>query len=224
MLALVNPEKTTINIVHMRIYDTIIGASIGITASLFLFPNKVKGQFATSKQNALKQLAEYFEAIINLFLNKPGSVAQARLKKALVETALLADRQYYLERIYEIHVRFSYQYKNKEFLNITEKIAQLLFATHHIARYPLEKDLLQLQQGLLLQLKTDISKLLLDKNFSKEAAIATLDQMQSKLANFAKQGNVGGDVWYYLAPLASVILNLYLLANYAADLRSVYND
>jgi uncharacterized membrane protein YgaE (UPF0421/DUF939 family) len=217
LIALVSPEKLTSGLIFARFYDTAIGAALGVLGALFLFPNKVKSEFETSKKFLQKQLADYFAAIIDMFLHEPEASQQARAKKALVESALLSDRQFYLERAYEIHFHSSKRRLEKAFLEMSEEAAERLFSLHHMARYTLEVEckpiltilrdagfdffsgnskaeplvvsaLADLETYLLHKLKTEDN---LAHGFSRLASLASLHFLTTRLVHLFKKVSYG---------------------------------
>lgn len=201
LIALISPETLTTDIIFARFYDTAIGAGLGILGSLFLFPNKVKNQFDTSKKFLRKQLAEYFTAIMDMFLNVPYASKQAKAKKTLVESALLSDRQFYLERIYEMHFRFSKHESEKNFLEVSEQAAERLFALHHMARYGHEQEC----ESLLTNLRNAGFNFFNGNEKSDYAFNSALDKLQDYLLQLLKtNNNLDGAKYALLAPLASL--------------------
>jgi uncharacterized membrane protein YccC len=205
LLALINPEKMSLSIVYARFYDTLIGATLGILGALFLFPNKVKGEFDSSKEYLKRELADYFFAILDMFLNNPKADAHAKAKKMLVEEALLSDRQFYLERRYEIHFRFSQHEIEKQFLEISERMAQRLFSLHHRARFHLSSELIEKMREIILTLQKEGFSFLSEEITSADQLENILKTMQKQLAEMAKkQDNVENQHWQDIAPLASL--------------------
>jgi uncharacterized membrane protein YgaE (UPF0421/DUF939 family) len=221
MMALITPDKVTVNIVYARFYDTLIGAALGIIGSFVLLPNRVKREFTISKDNIRKQLAEYFVAIMNMLLNNSGATEQARSKRMLVEEALLADRQLYLERIYEVHFRREQRNRDKQFLLLTEKIAQQLFSLHHLARYPLAVDVLQSQRHNLQLLRNLGSLLLRDDLTQANSIMKLLSQIEQQIVDLAKNQDNPATSWRYLAPMANLNLMMHELIREMISLKSI---
>jgi uncharacterized membrane protein YccC len=220
MMALITPDKVTVNIVYARFYDTLLGSALGILGSLVLFPNRVKREFKISKKNIRKQFADYFVAIIDMFLNVSGATEQARIKKLLVEEALLADRQFYLDRQYEIHFRRKRRALDHKFLTLTEKMAQQLISLHHLARYPLASDLLQRQKHNLMEIRTLGSKALNGEGLNIDAVKERLTNLQKQIAALAKKQDNPANHWRYLAPLANLIFILHDLLKDTVSLQA----
>jgi len=204
LIALTNPEKINAGIVYARFYDTTIGAALGILGSFLLFPNKTKGEFNTSKRYLEKQLADYFLAIMNMFLDIPSAEVQAKAKKMQVENALLSDRQFYLERRYETHFRFSEQEGEKRFLEISERMAQRLFSLHQQARYHLALDIFEEMQDILIQLRNKGVKFLSEESVSAEALSEILQLLQKQLAEFRQRQDNVTQRWQDIAPFAGL--------------------
>jgi len=220
LIALISPETLTPEVIFARFYDTAIGAGLGILGSLFLFPNKVKNQFESSKKFLQKQLAEYFTAIMDMFLNAPHAAKQAKAKKTLVESALLSDRQFYLERIYEMHFHFSKHESEKKFLETSEQAAERLFSLHHMARYAYEWEC----EDLLTNLRNtgfDFFSGHKKNKKSEQALSMALDQLQNYLLQKVNASdNLDGAKHSSLAPLASLhfsmgeLMTLFKQVNY----------
>ncbi len=204
LIALTNPEKINTGIVYARFYDTTIGAALGVLGSLFLFPNKTKGEFNTSKRYLEKQLADYFLAIMNMFLNIQGAETQARAKKRQVENALLLDRQFYLERRYETHFRFSQDEIERLFLEVSERMAQRLFSLHQQARYHLALDIFEEMQEILIQLRDKGFEFLCEEAASADALVMILQEMQKHLAEIRQRQDNITQHWHDIAPFAGL--------------------
>jgi uncharacterized membrane protein YccC len=201
---LTNPEKINAGIVYARFYDTTIGAALGILGSIFLFPNKTKGEFNTSKHYLEKQLADYFSAIMDMFLNVPNAEMRAKAKKMQVENALLSDRQFYLERRYETNFR-SVQYEiEKQFLEISERMAQRLFSLHQQARYHLELEIFEGMHEILTQLRDKGFEFLREEALSAEGLSVILQEMQKHLAEIKQRQDNVTQHWHDIAPFAGI--------------------
>jgi len=204
LIALINPEKINAGIIYARFYDTVIGAALGILGSFFLFPNKVKREFNTSKRYLEKQLADYFLAIMNMFLNIPGAEIQAKAKKRQVENALLLDRQFFLERRYETHFRFAQYELERKFLETSEHMSQRLFSLHQQARFHLALDIFEEAQEILTKLRDKGFEFLSEETISADMLTALLQQMQKHLAEIRQRADNVTQHWQDIAPFAGL--------------------
>lgn len=204
LIALTNPEKINAGLVYARFYDTVIGAALGVLGSLFLFPNKTKGEFNTSKEYLQKQLADYFLAIMDMFLNRQNADIQAKAKKRQVEYALLSDRQFCLERRYETHFRFSQHEIEKRFLEVSERMAQRLFSLHQQARYHLSPEIFEEMVEILIQLRDKGFEFLSKEAVSEEALLEILQLMQKHLAEIRQRQDNITQHWQDIAPFAGL--------------------
>lgn len=204
LIALTNPEKINAGIVYARFYDTTIGAALGILGSFFLFPNKTKGEFNTSKQYLEKQLADYFLAIMNMFLSIPGAEVQAKAKKMQVENALLSDRQFCLERRYETHFRSAQHEMEKQYLEISEQMAQRLFSLHQQARFHLAIDIFDEMQEVLIQLRDKGFEFLSQETASADKILSILQEIQKHLAEIRERQDNITQHWQDIAPFAGL--------------------
>lgn len=155
LMSVMNPEKISSVIIYTRLYDTVIGIILGTIGAICIFPNRVKQTAVNSKHYLQKQLADYFEAIMNMFLHQPQASKQANAKKMLIETALLAHQQYCLEQLYEQNfLSAKNKVQERQSLETIEKMAQRLFSLHHMARYAYSTAVFTAIQKTLLSLKT----------------------------------------------------------------------
>lgn len=202
MIDLMTPEKINAHIILARFYDTVIGAVLGILGAVLIFPNKVKHQFESSKIYLDNQLLEYYKLIIDMLLTAPHAAEKARRKKIIIESALLSDRQYYLERKYEMHWQFlSAQYqKEKLFLEKSEKIAQQLFSLHQIVKHCHLRDEFIIFKQLIFHLKNIENNWL---NLEKP-----LNYLKEKLAQTAKKGDNSEKYWREITAMASLHFTL----------------
>ncbi len=204
LIALISPEKINAGIVYARFYDTVIGTALGILGSFFLFPNKTKGEFNTSKQYLEKQLADYFSAIMDMFLSIPNAEIRAKAKKMQVESALLSDRQFYLERRYEVHFRFSQYEIEKQFLEVTERMSQRLFSLHQQARYHLKLEIFEEMYEILIKLRDKGFEFLSEEALSAEVLTDVLQEMQKHLAEIRQRQDNVVQHWHDIAPFAGI--------------------
>lgn len=215
MIALITPDKINAQIVFARFYDTVIGAVLGILGAVLIFPSKVKHQFELSKQNLDNQLMIYYKLIIDMLLNSPQASEKARRKKIFIESMILSDRQYYLDRKYEIHFQLESQKYQKEklFIEKSERIAQQLFSLHQIARQcHLREELIVFKQ-LIYHLKN------IDKDWlNLEKPLATLKE---KLAQTAKKGDNSEKYFREIVGMASLHFTLLNLLNTVKQLKKV---
>jgi uncharacterized membrane protein YgaE (UPF0421/DUF939 family) len=200
LIALITPDKINAQIIFARFYDTLIGAMLGVAGALFIFPNKVKHEFETSKKYLEKQLMDYYDAIMDMILNCPNAGNRAKMKKMFIEAALLSDRQYYLERKYEIQFRAAKHKKEKNFLEKTEKISQQLFSLHQIARhFHLSEHIMMFKENFI-QLKN------IEENWDNLDEVLSL--FQEKITQLAKTEDNSGKYWQEIASLANLQFTL----------------
>jgi len=202
LIALMTPDKINAQIIFARFYDTVIGAILGVMGALIIFPNKVKHEFEASKKYLEEQMMDYYDAIIDMILNVPNAKNRANTKKILIETALLSDRQYYLERRYEIHFQFeSSKYeKEKKFLEKSEKIAQQLFSVHQIARHFHLSEHVIMFKDYFIQFK--------NARNHWETFDDVMLAFQAQLTQLAKAGDNSEKYWHDIASMANLQFTL----------------
>jgi uncharacterized membrane protein YgaE (UPF0421/DUF939 family) len=220
LIALTNPEKIHAGIVSVRFYDTVIGAMLGILGSFLIFPNKVKVEFNTSKQYLERQIADYFYAIMNMFLNMPGAELQAKAKKMQIEDALLSDHQFYIERRYEARFKSAVNNKEKQFIEISEAMAQRLFSLHQRARYYVGFEGLEDMRTLLCKIRDTGFDFLRDETVSAENLSLLLKILQKQLADITQKQDNALLHWQDIAPFAGLH---FVLTNLIHDIQQVRN-
>lgn len=164
-LTIIYPERS-LTLAQARVYDTILGAVIGITVSLFVLPNRTDALFRQQLTEIYQRLLEYLEAI-TILLTEQSSVEDLVNKKRLTKLSLQVGQNTFPDWIYEKgfdhHLRKGYRF----FLMKTERIAEILFSLHHIGRHPLHSE-------ILLELKPYLQACSKRAHLALEAIIATL--------------------------------------------------
>lgn len=126
------------------LYDITLGAMIGILMNVTVFPDRVNVAFRNSMIPILKSYKEYFGSIVDLLLQI--NLKKAELAKEKLEKQLNKMPDWVLEVGFDKRLQKGHRY----FLIKSEQMCELLYAMHHLARYPFEKQkILKLRKPLL---------------------------------------------------------------------------
>lgn len=199
--ALVPQESHTL--ITARLYDTLIGAVIGILFTFFVFPNSLKQDVTHNLQSLINTQRLYFISILDVLLHQKESTETQKLRQQF-EHCLTASRNYFFDWRYELLFKLDVKHHYKRLLSSSEKIGQFLFALHHLATSTptlLENEYQSLQL-IINQAKTDSSLQELSQEIQTQ--IAVLEQ-----TDFNKN--------YFLTAL---IINLNGYSQYLIELQS----
>ncbi len=134
-----------IYLLHMRMYYVAIGALVGILANIIILPDRVDYECRNAFVPVLKSYTYYFSAIVNLLLKK--NLLDAEREKIKVEKNLQKLPQWIYEAGFDVALQKGYRY----FFMKVGQMGEILFAMHHLARYPFSDELLNAIREPLLQ-------------------------------------------------------------------------
>lgn len=134
----------TVELIHLRTYDITLGALIGITANVVIFPDRVDVDFRQSVVFILRDYIGYFQSIIHLLLAQQQNLAEN--EKIIVEKALQKLPLWVYETGFDFALQRSYRY----FILKVNELAEILFSMHHLARYSFSSELLAVIKAPLL--------------------------------------------------------------------------
>lgn len=131
-----------------RLYDTIIGAIIGVVVTLVVFPNSLKKEVSKGIQHFMVGQYYYFNAIVACLLQTDSTEVNAQqeaiTKRDQFEKDLSLNRRLFEDWKYELWIKFipggsaQLKFASKErhenFLQLSEKIGQFLFSLHYLAK------------------------------------------------------------------------------------------
>lgn len=130
---------TSFSMFSPRLYDISLGTIIGILSNIFIFPLRPEVEFRKNIIPILKNYSTYLITILDIFLLKSDALLKAQAEKILLEKTLL---KYTPLWIYKSGFHFFFRESQRHFLILVERIGQILFSMHHIARHSFDKDFL----------------------------------------------------------------------------------
>jgi len=139
-------------LLYMRMYDVVLGALVGILANIVILPDRVDFACRTAFIPVLQSYASYFSALVALLLQRDLSGAER--EKTNVEKKL----QQLPEWVYEVGFDVTLQKGYRYFFMKVGQIGEILFAMHHLARYPFSDELLNTIREPLLQCVTRVEQ------------------------------------------------------------------
>jgi len=142
-----------LNFLSARLYDVALGAGIGLLVNLIILPARAEVEFRKTIIPVLNAYADYFAAILGLLLQKESTTVVAEQEKIKVEKQLQATAAFFPIWVYEPGLSIAFRQGHRHFLIMIERVGQILFSLHHIARHSFDPLLLQeLEQPLIAYL------------------------------------------------------------------------
>lgn len=132
LMAAVVPEKSH-QLILARLYDTSLGALIGVIVTFVVLPNSLKEDINQGINALLLAQYQYLYAICHYLLQNDKNPEQMNQSRYTFETALSADRRFYNDWRYEVWAKFKKNHYYYAFLLHSEKLGQFLFSMHHLA-------------------------------------------------------------------------------------------
>lgn len=149
-------SATQINILYVRLYDVTLGACVGILINLLIYPSRVDVEFRNKLIPILNSYDLYLTSIIELFLGKVdseekfNSEKRAEVQKISLENKFQTQTSIFPSWVYESGLSVAVQSGHRHFLIMIERVAEILFSLHHIARHSFDKSRLEnLEEPLL---------------------------------------------------------------------------
>lgn len=138
LLAVAMPVST----VYDRIFSITLGAIIGLLVNLIIFPLKADKIFRIEMVLLLQNYKTYLAAIMQLLFKEPDAILNAQIKKHHV-MQLLCEANGYPAWVYDTGLSIPLQPGHRHFLVMIERLGQIQFAMHHLARHMFDERLLQ---------------------------------------------------------------------------------
>jgi uncharacterized membrane protein YccC len=120
-------------VMYVRSYDITIGACIGILVNAVVLPDRIAVDFRKVVVPILQSYASYYAAIVNLLLQRDRAIEE---KKLAVEVALQKLPVWVYETGFDLALQKGYRF----FVMKVNEVGELLFAMHHLARYPFPQE------------------------------------------------------------------------------------
>ncbi len=118
-----------------RLYDTSLGAAIGVVITFFILPNSLEDDVNNGITNIITTQFQYLSSILKLLLNPVDNIALANSKQKSFEQCLTHNRLLFNDWIYELWLKIEpKQHQHELIIILFEKLGQLLFALHHLTR------------------------------------------------------------------------------------------
>lgn len=124
-------------LIWARLYDTTIGAFIGVLMTLLLLPSSIRPEFNKGIKNILDTSQAYFSAIIENLLQKPDSQQHLEQLCQQYEKCLTNNRLIFADSRYELSLQRKNRLMHQRFLELTEKMGQFLFSLQHLVQHKL---------------------------------------------------------------------------------------
>jgi len=140
LIALIEPGLHA-SLIYARASDITLGAAMGMSASLLLFPAHPDIEFRQRINVILTVYSAYLLAIQNLILRLPNAEKDVQEKRIAVEKILQTQIP---EWVYQPGFNFSLRQGHRYFLIMIEKAGQLLFTMHHAARHEFDSGMRQM--------------------------------------------------------------------------------
>lgn len=129
------------DVMYARLYDVSMGAIIGILTNLVIFPTRADDEFRNNVIPVLKAYSSYLTAIIELLFQHNNENAETQ--QVLVEDTLQTQSAFFPVWVYERGFSYALRPGHRHFLVMTERVAQILYSMHHIARHKFEPEFLK---------------------------------------------------------------------------------
>jgi hypothetical protein len=135
----------TVESMQVRTDDITLGAFIGITSNVIIFPDRVDVLFRRSVAHILKCYNRYFQSIVHLLLTQ--QLLPAENEKIMIEKALQTLPIWVYETGFDLTLQKGHRY----FVMKVNETGEILFSMHHLARYPFSSELLEVITSPLLE-------------------------------------------------------------------------
>lgn len=163
-------------ILQARVNDIGIGGAIGILTHLFIFPVRTDVEFRNSVMPFLTLYPRYLSSISDYILKKSGAEQQALLEKIRLEKMLQTQAP---DWVYQAGLSLTLQPGHRHFLIMIERMSEILFSLHHIARHNFPAEIVQAFEKPLSQFVSEANAILMA--MSAVFCMNKLDQAVSDL-------------------------------------------
>lgn len=130
-------------ILYERLYDVTIGAVVGLVTNLVVFPVRADAEFRNNVAPVLDAYRLYLISIMDLLYKKNGAFEKALASKNRVEQTLQAQSAFFPVWVYQSGLSIALRQGHRHFLVMVERVGQILFSMHHVARYSFDPVLLK---------------------------------------------------------------------------------
>lgn len=219
MIAMLLPI-TQVDMLYARLSDIMLGGVIGLAANLAIFPTRVDVEFRDNIVPILTAYRAYLPAIVNLLLQKNDAAVAAKNKEDLVERSLQTQSAYFPVWVYEAGLSVALRQGYRHFLVTTEKVGQILFSMHYLARQSIDKELVEELREPIEVCVTHVEKL-----FSALISVLMLQKLPEVVNDFSEELDGLETLLKAIIPASPELLDLspdyiYLTA-FVADLRDL---
>lgn len=156
--------------------DIFIGATLGLGATVLLFPDQADREFPKRVLPLLRDLSGYLDALIAVLLREPGSEALASDQRNAVESCWANKDEAFPVWVFETGFNPELAPGQYFFVVHLGRVTEILFALHHFARYAFPEDLLQEFAPVIQDSVKRSQELLADLSVLLEGQKLTLSQ------------------------------------------------
>jgi hypothetical protein len=133
-------SSVTPKVMYFRVYDLTLGATIGVIINLLIFPTRVDVVFRKTIMPTLVVYSSYLHAVGQLFFKKPDAASSALQQKIRLEKIFQMQASFFPAWVYEPGLSLTLQSGHRHFIIMVERIGEILFALHQIAKYSWSPD------------------------------------------------------------------------------------
>lgn len=122
------------HLILARLYDTTLGAILGVLITLFVFPSSLKQDIDKAIKKTLVVQYQYLNTILNLMLQETNGKQCCRQKRLEFENCLSTNRLLFNDWMYELWLKVEPKHRHENMVIQLEKLGQFLFSLHQLAR------------------------------------------------------------------------------------------
>lgn len=124
-----------------RLYDVTLGSMLGMICHLFILPAQIDVEFRRRVAPILQVYEQYLKSISSLLFKKELNQRASDLESQ-VQSLLQSRTTLFPDWIYEKGLSITFQQGHRHFLLMIERLSQILFSMHYLARYSFDPDLI----------------------------------------------------------------------------------
>ncbi len=101
MLIAVLAPVSSVDGLYVRLYDVVLGAGVGIVATLFALPGRAAVEFRKGVVPVLTAYSDYMIAIVDQLFQAEDSAVAVQKARLVVEKVLQTQHAFFLSGLYE---------------------------------------------------------------------------------------------------------------------------
>lgn len=189
---------------YARLYDITIGAIIGIVANILIFPTRLDKEFRLNVIPLLDAYSNYLLCITHLLFQKDHHhVENAEMQKRQLEKVLQAQAMLFPEWVYESGFSVTLRPGHRHFLVMIERVGQILFSMHYIARQHFDEVLLQTLKDPL-NVATDQAR----KTIQAMITVLNLNKLNEGVSDLSEELDALESAFKVAVPLSIELLDM----------------